>query len=182
MAPKKCWRLPATWSASVPPVLGVPGTTRQRLASSGYASISRLIARSSRVMSVSMIDRSMRRGYSRRSARAISLREVLFGLEDGFNGASEEPSDPEGEREARVVATGLDRVHRLARDGQQLGEVRLGPMPFNAEEPDAILHVQHVKQTLHNVNQALHRIGEGCDSLRIAPGSLKERQLAIQGP
>src|SRR3954462_427222 len=51
MAPKKCCTFPARCSASVPPVLGMPGISCHTLASSGYASSSRLTARSSLVRS-----------------------------------------------------------------------------------------------------------------------------------
>ena len=53
---------------------------------------------------------------------------VLLGRadEDVFDRELEQLGDPEGERERRVVAAGLDRVDALARDLEPLGEVAAG--------------------------------------------------------
>src|SRR5688572_31848537 len=109
--------LPATCSASVPPVLGTPGAERHTLASSGYASSSRRTAPSSRVRSSSSVERSMgQREYTRPLTGAITLRELCLRLEHAFDRASKEPCDPKGQRQVGIVPARLDRIDGLTRD------------------------------------------------------------------
>src|SRR5512143_1698704 len=50
-------------------------------------------------------------------------------MEDLLDAAAEEARDGEGQRQRRQIATGLDRIDRLARDAQLLGELALAQAP-----------------------------------------------------
>src|SRR5687768_121429 len=72
----------------------------------------------------------------RKAGEEISLR-----LEDRLDRQIEQLRDPEGEREAGVVATGLDRVDALARDFEPFGQVALAPVALGPEHLEAVLHL-----------------------------------------
>ncbi len=55
------------------------------------------------------------------------------GLEDLLDGESEDARESEGERQARIVAAGLDRIDGLTRDPEPLRELRLRPAPLRAQ-------------------------------------------------
>ena len=65
---------------------------------------------------------------------------LVFVGEDGFDGAVEEASEFEGERETGIELAGLDGVDRLPRDFEALGEIGLAPVAFGAEDAEAIFH------------------------------------------
>jgi hypothetical protein len=88
----------------------------------------------------------MRVNMTRASARAIALREIGVGLEHRFDGASEEPRDPERERQAGVIAVCFDRNDCLPRDAEEAGELRLRPESLSAEKLDAVLNRPIVKE------------------------------------
>jgi hypothetical protein len=75
---------------------------------------------------------------ARRSARAIALREIRLRLEHRFDRSAEEPRNPEGERQARVVSARLDGDDALARDAEEVGELRLRPESLGAEDLDPV--------------------------------------------
>ena len=56
-------------------------------------------------------------------------------MEDLLDQRVEDLGDLEGERQARVVAAGLDGVDGLTRDAGTGGEVSLGPVALSAEDP-----------------------------------------------
>src|SRR5688572_9825201 len=72
----------------------------------------------------------------RKAGEEISLR-----LEDRLDRQVEQFRDPEGEREAGVVAAGLDRVDALARDFEPFGQVALAPVALGPEHLEAVLHL-----------------------------------------
>ena len=76
--------------------------------------------------------------------RQLGAERVRPGLtvrhEDLLDERVEQAGDLEGEGEARVVATGLDRVDRLARDGESLREGRLRPLALGAENVESVSH------------------------------------------
>ena len=51
----------------------------------------------------------------------------------------EQARQPEGQRKRGIVPAGLERVHRLARDGDPAAELRLAPAAFRPENPQSIL-------------------------------------------
>src|ERR1700679_210178 len=53
---------------------------------------------------------------------------LLFVRENGFDGAVEEASEFEGERQAGIEFPCLDRIDGLTRDFETFGEVCLGPV------------------------------------------------------
>src|SRR5690606_34373465 len=63
-----------------------------------------------------------------------------FRKEDRFDGFAEQARQAEGQRQARVVLAGLDRVHGLARDLQALGQFALRPAEALAQFTDAAVH------------------------------------------
>src|SRR5512135_138744 len=60
--------------------------------------------------------------------------------EDLLDTAPEHACDAERKGEARVVLLPLDGVHRLPRDLEPLGEVRLRPLALGAEHAEPVLH------------------------------------------
>lgn len=70
---------------------------------------------------------------SRRSDDVRSCFRLGCGCEQRLDGVAEYRGDLEGEREARVVPAGLDRVDGLARDVQMIGELGLTPPARGAE-------------------------------------------------
>jgi hypothetical protein len=79
-------------------------------------------------------------GKTGREIVGNDLRFILFIREDGFDGAVEEPSEFEGEREAGIELAGFDGVDGLARDFEAFGEVGLAPVAFGAEDAEAVFH------------------------------------------
>src|SRR5436305_5436302 len=52
----------------------------------------------------------------------------------------EQPRQPEGQRQRRIVLAGLDRIDRLARDADPAAKLRLAPASFRPQDPQSILH------------------------------------------
>lgn len=67
---------------------------------------------------------------------------LVVELEDRFDGLCEQTGDAEGERQAGVVATGLQGVDRLPGDLQPVGERALAP---------AVSLTQHLQLVLHRL-------------------------------
>ena len=56
----------------------------------------------------------------------------------------EQPGDGERQRQARVVALVLDRVHGLARHREPLGQLGLRPVALGAQHAQPVLHACHL--------------------------------------
>src|SRR5512146_1809012 len=69
---------------------------------------------------------------------------MSFITEDLLHRAAEEPADGDREREGWQVASGLDRVDRLARDRQTGRELALAESQTLAQLPDLVLHAVKV--------------------------------------
>ena len=63
-----------------------------------------------------------------------------FGFEDLFDSPLEGPRKRERERQAGVVLTRLDRIHRLSRYTKVLRQLSLRPCQLRPEDPEVILH------------------------------------------
>ena len=59
-------------------------------------------------------------------------------LKNLFDRDAEEAGEAEGEGQARIVALGFDRIDRLPRDAEALGELGLGPVALGAEQAEAV--------------------------------------------
>ena len=70
------------------------------------------------------------------AARMGSILRVKYIL----NRAAKQCGDPEGEREARIVSSGLDCIDGLARDAQLFCEVRLRQFLTCAQNAEIVLH------------------------------------------
>jgi len=68
------------------------------------------------------------------------LRFRVVRLEDGFDRRAEDLSHSKGERQARIVSAGLDRVHGLTRHLQPLRQIRLRPVVLRAQHLEPVLH------------------------------------------
>jgi hypothetical protein len=68
-------------------------------------------------------------------------------VEDVLDREREEPRETEGDRQARVELARLDRVDRLSRHPDTLGQLRLGPAAFRAQLGDAVLHRYLIQPT-----------------------------------
>jgi hypothetical protein len=65
---------------------------------------------------------------------AVVRRGLLLVREDGFDGAVEEASKFESERETGIELAGFNGVDGLPGDFETLGEVGLAPVAFGAED------------------------------------------------
>src|SRR3712207_776602 len=61
-------------------------------------------------------------------------------MEDLLDGAVEVPGDGDGQGQRRVVAAGLDRVDRLPRDVEEVGQLALGEPRRRPQLPDVVPH------------------------------------------
>src|SRR3546814_14542120 len=68
--------------------------------------------------------------------------------ENIFDPQLEQVGDAEGEGERRVVFPRLDRVDRLARHFEPLGEIALAPVALGAQDLEAVLHAPHIRWPL----------------------------------
>src|SRR3546814_15600862 len=66
-------------------------------------------------------------------------------LETIFDPQLEPVGDAEGEGERRVVFPRLDRVDRLARHFEPLGEIALAPVALGAQDLEAVLHAPRIR-------------------------------------
>src|SRR3546814_4417222 len=65
--------------------------------------------------------------------------------ENIFDPQLEQVGDAEGEGERRVVFPRLDRVDRLARHFEPLGEIALAPVALGARDLEAVLHAPRIR-------------------------------------
>ena len=65
--------------------------------------------------------------------------------EDLLDRKVEGGGDPEGEIERGIVALGLERVDRLARDPDRRRELLLGPAAFGAKDPKPAPHARELR-------------------------------------
>src|SRR3546814_15796479 len=65
--------------------------------------------------------------------------------ENIFDPQLEQVGDAEGEGERRVVFPRLDRVDRLARHFEPLGEIALAPVALGAQDLEAVLHAPRIR-------------------------------------
>ena len=63
---------------------------------------------------------------------------VALRLEDLFDGYAEEACETEGQRQARIVPAGFDRIDGLARDAEPLGDLSLRPVALRPQHAKAV--------------------------------------------
>ena len=74
-------------------------------------------------------------------------------LEDLFDSPLECPGEREGQREARIVFPGLDRVDSLPRHAEPGRKLGLGPRELCPQHPEPVLHrYRHVKIAAPNAH------------------------------
>src|ERR1700674_850103 len=61
-------------------------------------------------------------------------------FEDLLDPPLERSGERERQRQARVVFSGLDRIHRLTRNAQSFRQVRLRPLQLSAQDSEPVLH------------------------------------------
>src|SRR3954454_19835479 len=75
------------------------------------------------------------------SPRAVCVRVARsVDMEDLLDGAVEVAGDRDRQRQGRVVAAGLDRVDRLPRDREDIGQLALGQPGSQPQLPDVVVH------------------------------------------
>jgi hypothetical protein len=82
---------------------------------------------------------------------------LLFVGKDGFDGAVEEASKFEGERETGIKLAGLDGVDGLAGDFEFLGEVGLAPVVFGAEDTESVFHLYLRRMTTPEIPMTIQK-------------------------
>src|SRR5688572_10732338 len=80
-------------------------------------------------------------------SRAIALRKVIVRLEDALDRSAEEASNSKSERQPGVVLPGFDRIDRLTRHGELIGQLGLRPSPLCPKHAKPVLHERRVKYT-----------------------------------
>src|SRR3546814_9546200 len=78
--------------------------------------------------------------------------------ENIFDPQLEQVGDAEGEGERRVVFPRLDRVDRLARHFEPLGEIALAPVALGAQDLEAVLHAPRRSEEPTSELKSLMRI------------------------
>src|SRR5438046_10412047 len=87
------------------------------------------------------------------------VRGALFVMKNPFNGHSEEPGGPKGERQARVELARLDGVDSLPGHIKGVGQLGLRPVALGAQHLEPVLHrYRRVPYRLDTANVSVMRI------------------------
>src|SRR3546814_9685663 len=81
-------------------------------------------------------------------AIVLALMAVIENLLDRH---FEQPRELEGERQRRVVFPRFDRIHRLPRDVEPVGEFRLAPVPHRAQHFQLVVHRRLASMSVRRV-------------------------------